>query len=329
MSPPTPARLAPVNTANDSNNNNLLVLKRVDPESSTHNSNQHSELSRKNTLTTLTETGSMKSQLTVIVSEDNLPDLDLDGQSNQGAGEHPATNDADTQPHLTSTPNSRNNQETSNPNLLPQNSGSTESKDEAPLNTSVSSGKQRVSSEQKKYILSSLSKARFDNENDAAVDTVTTNLEETGHDDETKSRRLSENDDKYFDHDYLNKSNGRVSSRHSDTASLAKSGDAGRSSGSRSTVTRRRLYSAAKIALVFFFILFACLLVEFLVCKAQRYNDSAYSCSGQIMNTMRNRVNSYSLAKHNRWVSWVNVDTRSQLLDPIFSWFFSKHRATN
>ncbi len=272
------------------------------------------ELSRRNTLTTLAETGSLNSQLTVIVADDDMnAEAELDAPSRHAEAEIVADSvDTTATPNLTSTPNSRNHEPASTVDAAerpPLSNGPSQSG----VNTQIKSS---VASEHKKHMLSSLNRPCLGENSDT---------HEAEYDDETNQET---NENETNDIEQLNKSNGRISFGNVslNNSPVAKSSAAG--AERKRSLTRRRLYSAGKIVLVFFFILFVCLLIEFLVCKWQRYNDSAYSCTGQIMNTMRNRVSTYSQA-NNRWVSWVNVDSRCQLIDPIFAWFFSKHRSTN
>lgn len=103
---------------------------------------------------------------------------------------------------------------------------------------------------------------------------------------------------------------------------------------------RRNLYSIRVIVLTFFFILFVCMLFEYVYCSVTHRNDQVYSCAGQMINTIRNNLlygglftsssqsstSGGSNTVNHRYISWVNVADEASLarLDPLVAWFLGR-----
>ena len=294
--------------SNDSNNNNLLIKR---AETLTHielSSNQKSDnqtvpsnnvaILRKNTLSTLTETSSNKSQLTVhIMNNDSV---------------HRVEHNSDENLQLkTSTPNESNNdnskieneqnnlQENSNNNRAIDSTSNKNKKTLSELNSSIPS-------EIKKYMLNSINKGI----NEVSIDDV------------------DEEGDKFYDHDDYTIVKDQMSKNIDQVDCIIQKNSNQKNMIKKFTRIENNVYSIVKIVLIFFLIISICIIIELFYCKLVKYNDRAYSCSSQMLNTIRNRL--YSIMNTNanqngdRWVSWSNFNSINYNFDPIFSWFYSK-----
>ncbi len=289
----------------DTNNNNILLLKRAETfpnkDSSNNNDNNYNDqqtilpannvtVIRKNALSTLAETSSNKSQLTVYVNNEQIK-IETNFTLEQ---------DEQNQTIKTSTPN----------NLIKNQDEQQKSqeKSSAVLNSSISS-------EHKKYMLNSLNKGVMDDEDN----------------------------EKFYDHDHcVSNENPDKTSNSESVSAIGKqflNNSLDNSKPFQKATRMNTFYSISKIVLIFFLIISLCILLEFIYCKLSRLNDANlvnYSCSGQMINTIRNRLysamsssssNSGSnqiTSQNPRWISWSNVDPNSFKLDPIFWCFFTK-----